>query len=71
MILFWDTHQEVLFKGVCILGKCDHLPAHFTTLFCMWIPKHSFFSGEPREGSIGWIPGAVLQTLEMFLTEFA
>ena len=63
--------QEVLFKGVCILGKYDHLLAHCTTLFCTLIPKHSFFSGEPRECSIGCIPGAVVQTGVMFLPEFA
>ena len=37
----------------------------------MSIPKHSCFSGEPREGSDGIQTGTVVQTGVMFLPEFA
>ena len=38
---------------------------------CMSIPKHSFFSGKPREDSIGIQTGTIVQTGLMFLPEFA
>ena len=57
---------RIRFQGLSIYNVIIILTITALPWFCMSVPKHSLFSGEPRESSIGLQTGTFVQTGVMF-----